>query len=181
MVLWLGNYSFGLFCWETPCDDATQICGSDGVSCVAKPSSSSTPSSSSCSITTCNPTTNNSKCVNSTCTSCNTKWVCCGVKLNTSIPFIGNCIESNSDAVWVWEEAAAVWSKAFPVLMGSLTKILVTVILITSFVLIVIGGVMIATGDRDWGKKMIINVIIGIALLGSSGVILRLINPNFFQ
>ncbi len=123
----------------------------------------------------------NFKCISWTCTSCNTKWVCCGVKLNTSIPFIGNCIESNSGAVWVWEEAAAVWSKAFPVLMGSLTKILVTVILITSFVLIVIGGVMIATGDRDWGKKMIINVIIGIALLGSSGVILRLINPNFFQ
>jgi len=39
---------------------------------------------------------------------------------------------------------------------------------------------MIATGNPSEGKKMIIKVVIGIALLGASGVILRLINPNFF-
>ncbi|MEI6118918.1 MAG: hypothetical protein WCP92_07000 [bacterium] len=61
-----------------------------------------------------------------------------------------------------------------------MTKILVTLILITSFVLIIIGGIMIATGNPSGGRKMIMNVVIGIALLGASGVILRLINPNFF-
>jgi hypothetical protein len=39
---------------------------------------------------------------------------------------------------------------------------------------------MISIGKASEGKKMITNVIIGIALLGASGVILRLINPNFF-
>lgn len=117
--------------------------------------------------------------VDGTCTSCKAKWVCCGVELNTSVPFIGKCIESEAsytspDETWV------TWDQAFPVLMWSLTKILVTVILILSFVLIVIGGIMIATGDPSGGKKMIIRVVIGIALLGASGVILRLINPNFF-
>jgi hypothetical protein len=52
--------------------------------------------------------------------------------------------------------------------------------LIVSFLLIVIGGIMISTGNPKWGKDMIMKVIIGIALLGASGVILRLINPNFF-
>ena len=61
-----------------------------------------------------------------------------------------------------------------------MTKILVTVILIISFVLIVVGGIMISIGKASEGKKMITNVIVGIALLGASGVILRLINPNFF-
>ena len=116
-----------------------------------------------------------------TCKLCSEKWVCCGVELNTAVPFIGKCIESDtgtgyksSDETWVTS------AKAFPVLMWSLTKILVTLILITSFVLIIIGGIMIATWDLPWGKKMIINVVIGIALLGASWVILRLINPNFF-
>jgi hypothetical protein len=44
----------------------------------------------------------------------------------------------------------------------------------------VMGGIMISIGKRPEGKKMITNVIVGIALLWASGVILRLINPNFF-
>jgi hypothetical protein len=47
-------------------------------------------------------------------------------------------------------------------------------------VLIIIWGIMISTGDPAWGKKLIIKVVMGIALLGASWVILRLINPNFF-
>ena len=116
--------------------------------------------------------------VNRVCTSCKTAWVCCGIQLNTSIPFIGKCIEEKGNQ-WS-DETGVTWTTAFPTLMWSLTKILVTVILIISFVLIIIGGIMIATGNPSWGKKMIINVVIGIALLGASGVILRLINPNFF-
>jgi hypothetical protein len=53
-------------------------------------------------------------------------------------------------------------------LIGSLTKILISVILITSFILIVVAGVMIASGKPSEGKKMIINVAIGLALLGAS-------------
>lgn len=113
------------------------------------------------------------------CVPCNTEWVCCGISLNTSIPFIGNCIEDDSANKGVGETNVT-GETAFPVLMWSLTKILVSVILIISFVLIIVGGIMIATGNPAEGKKMIIKVVIGIALLGASGVILRLINPNFF-
>ncbi len=117
--------------------------------------------------------------VNNECKSCKDSWVCCGIQLNTSIPFIGNCIE-NSATDRGDGELAVSGTTAFPVLMWSMTKILVTVILIISFVLIVVGGIMISIGKASEGKKMITNVIIGIALLGASGVILRLINPNFF-
>lgn len=115
-----------------------------------------------------------------TCELCSRKDVCCGVKLNTNVPFIGNCLEEDtSDPTAVSQE------KAFPVLMSSLTKILVTVILIISFVLIVVWGIMIASAwpnqsKASEGRKLIMKVVIGIALLGASGVILRLINPNFF-
>jgi len=119
--------------------------------------------------------------VDGTCKPCSDKWVCCGISLNTSVPFIGKCIESENTAAYVGsDETWVTWEKAFPVLMWSLTKMLVTVILIVSFVLILIGGIMITTGNPSGGKKMIIKVVIGIALLWASGVILRLINPNFF-
>ncbi|HMS91018.1 MAG TPA: hypothetical protein PKC87_02270 [Candidatus Absconditabacterales bacterium] len=117
--------------------------------------------------------------INTVCTPCSDPNVCCGISLNTSIPFIGNCIEDSS-ANRGPGETSVTGATAFPVLMGSLTKILVTFILIISFVLIIIGGIMIATGNPSGGKKMIIKVVTGIALLGASGVILRLINPNFF-
>jgi len=113
------------------------------------------------------------------CQKCSEPGVCCGIQLNTSIPFIGNCIE-DSTANKGPGETDVTWTTAFPTLMWSLTKILVTVILIVSFILIIVGGIMIATGNPSWGRKMIINVVIGIALLGASWVILRLINPNFF-
>ncbi len=117
--------------------------------------------------------------VDGTCTSCSAQWVCCGIELNTSVPFIGKCIESSSTNQSP-DETNVTWDTAFPVLMWSLTKILVTIILIVSFILIIIGGIMIATGDPSWGRKMIMKVVVGIALLWASGVILRLINPNFF-
>lgn len=116
----------------------------------------------------------------SPCKKCSDPGVCCGIQLNTSVPFIGNCIESETGNVGSNEEKWVSWDNAFPVLMGSLTKILVTVILIVSFVLIVVWGIMISTGNVAWWKGMIIKVAAGIAILWASGVILRLINPNFF-
>ena len=117
--------------------------------------------------------------VSGVCKLCSDPGVCCGIKLNTSVPFIGKCIEDVKTNQWS-DETSVTWATAFPTLMWSLTKILVTLILITSFVLIIIGGIMIATGNPSGWRKMIMNVVIGIALLGASGVILRLINPNFF-
>lgn len=107
------------------------------------------------------------------CQLCTRDDICCGIKLNTKVPFIGNCIEDkNYGGIWA--------EQAFPTLMWALTQILVTVILILSFVLILIWGIMIATGNASGGKKMIMKVVVGLALLWASGVILRLINPNFF-
>jgi cytochrome bd-type quinol oxidase subunit 2 len=70
-------------------------------------------------------------------------------------------------------------------LMWWLTKILVTVILLTSFIAIIAAWVMMtASGSSDtWAsnwKKLIWSVITALALLWASWVILRLINPNFF-
>jgi len=111
-----------------------------------------------------------------TCELCSRSDVCCGVKLNTTIPFIGNCIETTAqDPTSTINETTA-----FPTLVTALVKILVSVILIASFIMIVAGGVMWATGDAKWGKDMIVKVAIGLAVLGASGVILRLVNPNFF-
>lgn len=111
--------------------------------------------------------------VDNKCLDCNLESVCCGIELNTKVPFIGNCIEDkNYGGIWA--------EQAFPTLMWALTQILVTVILILSFVLILIWGIMIATGNASGGKKMIMKVVVGLALLWASGVILRLINPNFF-
>lgn len=117
--------------------------------------------------------------VDGTCESCSKEWVCCWVSLNTKVPFIGNCIESKKEYIG-GTETGVTWDTAFPTLMWALTQILVTIILIVSFVLIVVGGIMIATGNPSGGKKMIMKVVVGIALLWASWVILRLINPNFF-
>jgi len=117
------------------------------------------------------------------------QW-CCGIKLNTNVPFIGNCIQLKSsndntpdstdpDITTVNE------TTAFPILMQWLMKILVTVILVASFIILIAAWVMMsASGLKDeyfttW-RKMITWVIVALALLGASWVILRLVNPNFF-
>ena len=121
-------------------------------------------------------------------------WICCGIKLNTNVPFIGNCITVLSK-----EKQALIADKmqldanttlvtgdeAFPRLMLWLTKILITVILLGSFIAIIVAGVMIAAswgsdGSATKGRQLIGSVVVALALLGASGVILRLINPNFF-
>lgn len=91
-----------------------------------------------------------------------------GVQLNTDVPFVGKCINKTDT------------DSAFPQLVGGLSKMVVTAILIVSFVMIIVGGVMRTTGNASEGKKLITKVAIGLAILGASGAILRLINPNFF-
>ncbi|MCF7835128.1 hypothetical protein K9M48_03670 [Candidatus Gracilibacteria bacterium] len=122
----------------------------------------------------------NGKCV------CDPAQGCCGIELNTVVPFIGDCIEMNggtSDGNTTRVNPV----NAFPRLMGGLSRILLTVILVFSFVMVIVGGVMIITGgikgqegNFTTGKKYIRQVVIGLILLGASGIILRLINPNFF-
>ena len=121
------------------------------------------------------------------CESCDKEWVCCGIQLNTNVPFIWNCIElsngneTNTDN----NETRVTEQTAFPILMWSLTKMMVTIIMLVSFVAILAWWVMIASSgwSDSWasnGKKLIWRVVIALALLWASGVILRLINPNFF-
>ena len=60
-----------------------------------------------------------------------------------------------------------------------------TSVLIVGFLSLIIWGFMIATwgfaeGNVKQGKELILKVIIGIILLWASGIILNLINPNFF-
>ena len=146
----------------------------------------------------CNPKTEGNKCcgdeeicTNGKCV-CNINgtdknWnpICCGIKLNTNVPFIWNCIYLNNETKWDANTLVVTPDTAFPRLMTGLTKILVTVILLASFVSIVVAGVMMAaSGDKEewytkW-TKLIWSVITALAILWASGVILRLINPNFF-
>lgn len=114
--------------------------------------------------------------------------VCCeGILLSTNVPFIGQCIvyrkksDPQQPVAWLVVDETT----AFPRLMGWLSRILVSIILLVGFIGILIGGVMIsASGGAEEGatkgRKIIGNVISALALLGASGVILRLINPNFF-
>lgn len=64
-------------------------------------------------------------------------------------------------------------------------NVVMTVSLIIGFVMILFGGVMITTAgiyteNFKKGKMMIIKVGSVLALIGLSGVILKLINPTFF-
>jgi hypothetical protein len=75
---------------------------------------------------------------------------------------------------------------AFPVLMWWLSKIVVSLILITSFMTLIYAWVLMTTWWYDQsnyskGIELIEKVIRWIALLWASGVILHLINPNFFN
>jgi hypothetical protein len=74
---------------------------------------------------------------------------------------------------------------AFPFLMMWLTKILVTVILIFSFLIIIAAWLMMTTwvySEQNYKKWMerIQKVIVWLILLWASWLILRLINPSFF-
>ena len=111
------------------------------------------------------------------------------MKLNTNVPFIGRCIvfnESAADPNTTSANSSVAGTttinqlNAFPVLLSGLMKIGLTVILVGSFLVLVVAGVMIASGDAKGGIGWIERVVIAIATLGAIGAILKLINPNFF-
>lgn len=104
------------------------------------------------------------------------KWV----KLNTNLPFLWNCIGASE----AWGNKVTQLN-AFAVMVKWLMKIIISIVLVMSFLMIVAAGVLMTTDGYDSGsyKKwvtMISTVAKALALLGASGVILKLINPNFF-
>ena len=103
------------------------------------------------------------------------RW-CCWIKLNTNFPIIGNCISTGggTDA-----------RNAFPTMIWALTKIAMALVFIVCFILIIVAWIMRAwawwdSSQKTKAKNLIKKVAITILLLWFSGVILRLINPNFF-
>jgi magnesium-transporting ATPase (P-type) len=120
---------------------------------------------------------------------CDPTQRCCGILLNTVVPFIGDCIEmttqnSISDPSDP-NKSRVNQLNAFPFLMMWLSKILVTIILIFSFLIIIAAWLMMTTGVykeqnyKTWVDR-ITKVIVWLILLWASGLILRLINPSFF-
>lgn len=176
VFLWLGNLSFAQGTQAPPPPTESVPCNVAGSDLIDSPNAIVSIPSVSCKCVPEYGEYYDATLLKHQCGLCTRDDVCCGTKLNTKIPFIGDCIESSAQSsTSVVNEATA-----FPILVSSLVKILISVILIASFVLIVVAGVMIATGDAKWGKDMIIKVAIWLAILWASGVILRLINPNFF-
>ena len=115
---------------------------------------------------------------------CDPNFKCCWVQLNNVIPFIWDCIEMNAESNR--DNTTNVNSvTAFPILMQWLMKILMSVIMIFSFLMIIVAWLMIVSWAFGWnwfatGKKIIKNVIISLILLWCSWLILSLINPSFF-
>jgi hypothetical protein len=69
--------------------------------------------------------------------------------------------------------------------MGAMMNIVMTTALIVGLIMIIVGGIMMTTGGYDAdnfrkGKAMIFKVGTVLALIGLSGIILKLINPTFF-
>lgn len=108
------------------------------------------------------------------------------IMLNISIPFIWRCIKKDANANQVtdtdWNSTVG---NVFPKLMWGMIRLVMTIIYIVWFLGILIGWFMIAASGADpslkekW-KSLIIMVIWWLILLWASGVILNLINPDFF-
>ena len=115
------------------------------------------------------------------------KW-CCGVQLNVPLPFIGDCIElttSNSTAGARDGSISINQLNAFPVLIKWISKIIVTLIMIFSVIVVIFAWVMMTTSVANESNyktwlDMLKKVIIALILLWTSWLILKLINPTFF-
>ena len=120
---------------------------------------------------------------------CDPSQRCCWILLNTVVPFIWDCIEMTSqNDVWSSNNdntSTVNQLNAFPFLMMWLSKILVTAILIFSFLIVIVSWLMMVTWVYDEGNykkwmERIKKVVVALILLWSSWLILKLINPSFF-
>lgn len=119
---------------------------------------------------------------------CNPNKWCCGVQLNVPLPFIGDCIEmttNNSTAGSRTGSISVNQLNAFPVLVKWITKILVTLIMIFSIIVVIVAWLMMTTSVaseqnyKTW-LEYLKKVLISLILLWTSWLILKLINPSFF-
>ncbi len=108
---------------------------------------------------------------------CTCKYVDKWIPLNTSIPFLWNCLKkaNPSDP----NDIAAL--NAFPTIISVASRILVTIIMLAWFIMIVVWWVQWSAWNAKEWKAMIKKVAIWFALLWAMWAILRLINPNFFK
>ena len=102
----------------------------------------------------------------------NAAWECNWIKLNTNFPIIWNCIKTNGDGTNT--------TTAFPTMIWALTKIVITLILVVCFILVIVAWIKRSSDDPKTAKSILTKVAVTILLLWFSGVVLRLINPNFF-
>ena len=115
---------------------------------------------------------------------CDSSKKCCWIQLNTVVPFIGDCIEMNTDSSR-WDTTSVTSVTAFPILAQWLMKILMSAIMVFSFLMVIIAWLSMTTWAFGWSwfskwKTILKNVIISLILLWCSWLILSLINPNFF-
>lgn len=108
------------------------------------------------------------------------------IMLNIHIPFVGRCIKKDVTAKQTADDPNnSTVGNVFPKLMWWMIRLVMTIIYIIGFLWILVGGFMIAASGADpslkdkW-KSLIIMIIGWLILLWASGVILNLINPNFF-
>ena len=114
---------------------------------------------------------------------------CTWIKLNTNVPFIGNCISTTGSKWWydstTWKTTVT-QETAFPYLVSALTKFIIWIIVLTAFGFIVVWGLRMtmewaSPGQYKAWRDMIIKAAIAIALIWMSWIILNAINPNFFK
>ena len=114
---------------------------------------------------------------------CDPNVKCCGIQLNTVVPFIWDCIEMSASTRW--DTTSVTSTTAFPILMQWLMKILMSAIMVFSFLMVIVAWLSMTTwafggsGFTKW-KTILKNVIISLILLWCSWLILSLVNPSFF-
>ncbi len=112
-----------------------------------------------------------------------------GIQLNTNVPGIGKCIKytgDNAGSAYDGDSTTVTPINAFPYLISRMIGLVTSALLVVGVIMIIAGGVLMTMGGLDSknvgkGKEMILKVGAAIALLGLSGVLLKLINPNFFM
>jgi hypothetical protein len=104
------------------------------------------------------------------------------------LPFIGDCIEMTTSNNIAGERDGSIsinQLNAFPYLIQWIAKILVTLIMIFSIIIVIVAWLMMTTSvasESNYKKwlDMLQKVLVALILLGTSWLILKLINPNFF-
>lgn len=103
------------------------------------------------------------------------------IELNTNIPFIWRCIKKDTDA---WSQSVTL-TNAFPRLMWWLVRVVMSTVVIVGLLAVLVWGFMVAAegaaGTKQKWLDLIKLAVWWLILVGLSGIILNLINPNFFK